>query len=631
MERESGSRPNHGVAGTHSSRSVVRRAAARVQRHRVCVLVDTVRERATVVDWCSMNLLSALLSLISPARLRVRDRPAARRCLAPVVAVIVLATACGSAGIDVADVAAEPATERPTIPAVEPTAIPPVDPGTTETESDPESTTDLPPADGRVDSVQGVAAATVKVIVQGVSVAPLELEQDRFQGIGTGFIIDQSGLMVTNNHVIGGAALIEVYLDGATSPTPARLLGVSECSDLAVLDLEGDGYPYLEFRTSMDDVVPGLPVFAAGYPGLFDNDPLDVDYTLTGGIVNTTTASGDSRTSAVEVALEHDARIRGGNSGGPLVDEQGRVVGINYEGNDADDLNIAIDALAAWPIIEELQSGNVESLGINGLAIANEQISGIWVSGVASGTPADRAGLVAGDLITQIEGIPAAGVGTLETYCDIIRTRGTDATISIEVVRLGSEEVLTGQFNGTPLSQSFSFADELADEMTDTEDGPTTTGGYTEYEFVADDTDSVGVEVPVEWIERNGATNPEFGESLYASPDLEQFLDGFDVPGVIVERSTEFTAADIDAVLDLWGNAEACTDRGGREDFETADGLFTGKWEVFTGCGNSGAALLTIAVSPADGNSVIRMLFQIVTDADLEAADRAIASFDSVS
>lgn len=582
-----------------------------------------------------MNLLSALLSLISPVRLRLRDKPAARRGLAPVVAVIVLATACGSAGIDVADISTETATERPTIPAVEPTPVPPVDPDTTDTavdiQDDAETTTDLPPADGRVDSVQGVAAATVKVIVEGVSVAPLELEQDRFQGIGTGFIIDQSGLMVTNNHVIGGAALIEVYLDGATSPTPARLLGVSECNDLAVLDLEGDGYPYLEFRTSMDDVVPGLPVFAAGYPGLFDNDPLDVDYTLTGGIVNTTTASGDSRTSAVEVALEHDARIRGGNSGGPLVDEQGRVVGINYEGNDADDLNIAIDALAAWPIIEALQNGNVESLGINGLAIANEQISGIWVSGVASGTPADRAGLIAGDLITTIEGIPAAGIGTLETYCDIIRTRGTDATISIEVVRLGSEEVLTGQFNGTPLAQSFSFADELADEMTDTEDGPSSTSGYTDYEFVSDDSDSVGVDVPVEWVDRNGAPNPDFGESIFAAPDIDGFLESFDVPGVIVERSTEFTAADIDAVLDLWGNAEACTDRGGREDFETADGVYTGKWEVFTGCGNSGAALLTIAVSPEDGNSVIRMLFQVVTDADLEAADRAIASFDSVS
>lgn len=596
-----------------------------------------------------MNLLSALLSLFSPARLRARGTGAASRGLSVAVVAVLVTAACGSGGIDVADVNTETTTERPTVSQVEPTAVPTPDPNATDTGTNDgqgtdttdttDTTTELPPPDGRVDTIQGVAAATVKLIVEGVEVAPGEIQEGRFQGIGTGFIIDQSGLMVTNNHVVGGAALVEVYLDGATSPTPARLLGVSECSDLAVLDLDGDGYPYLEFRTSMDDVGPGLPVFAAGYPGLLDTDPLAVDYTLTGGIVNTTTASGLSATSAVAVALEHDARIRGGNSGGPLVDEQARVVGINYEGNDADDLNIAIDALAAWPIIESLQSGSVESLGINGIAIVAEGVSGIWVSAVVSGTPADRAGLEAGDLITTMEGIPIAESGTLQDYCDIIRTRGTDATLSMEVVRLGSEEVLSGQFNGEPLTQEFSFAEELGDEMVDSggsdDSGDTTTtqpvAGYSAYEFVSDDTGSVGVEIPVEWGERNGEPNPEFGESIYASPDLGTFVDSFDVPGVIVERSTDFTSADIDAVLDIWGSVDACSDRGGREDFQTPDGAFAGKWEVFTGCGNSGAILLAIAVSPPDGNSVVRMLFQIVSEADLEAADRAIATFDSVS
>lgn len=590
-----------------------------------------------------MHRLRALFSLTPTARFEIR------RGLALITAAALLTSACGSGvGIDLADVNTQ-TTERPTVAATEPTAVPALAPTATpvpeatpipDPPDDPdensgagsgETALEPLPDDGRVTSIQGVALATVKIGTEGTFVPPFEIEENRLAGVGTGFIIDPSGLMVTNNHVVSGATQIDVYLDGQDTPTAARLLGVSECTDLAVLELDGDGYPYLEFRTSMDDVLPGLPVFAAGYPALFDTDILAVDYTLTGGIVNTTTASGMSAFSAVRGALEHDARIRGGNSGGPLVDEQGRVVGINYLGNDTDDLNVAIDAISARPIIDALENGDVESLGINGEVVVTEEVSGIWVSAVQPGTPADRAGLVAGDLIIEMEGEAIGADGTLEGYCELIRSEGIDATLAIEVVRLGSEEVLSGEINGEPLTQSFSFADELSDEMSDSSTSETV-GEYTEYEFVSDDSDSVGVEVPVEWADRNGTANADFGESLYAAPDLDQFIETFDVPGVIVERSTDFTSADIDEVLDLWdAAATACADRGGREDFVTPDAAFTGKWEVFTGCGANNAALITIVVSPPDGNSVVRMLFQVVTEADLGAADRAIASFDAVA
>ena len=558
-----------------------------------------------------MNFLSAFLS-VRPARGHKA------KLLTAGLAFALLATACGgSAGIsEVTSDQPDTQTERPTVAAVEPTAVP-AEPTEVPT---PEPT-------GAATTVQEVVNSTVKISAQGTFVPPLELTQSSFAGIGTGFIIDESGIMVTNNHVVTGAAIIEVYFEGSTDPINARLLGVSECSDLAVLDLDGEGYEFLDFRADMEGVQPGLPVFAAGYPLNLDTDFFAVDYTLTAGIVNTTQASGETNWASVDGVIEHDARIRGGNSGGPLVDEQGQVVGINYAGEDTNDLNSAIDAQEALATIEALKSGDVESLGINGQAIVLEDVSGVWVSAVASGSPADRAGVLPGDLITTMETLPLATNGTLETYCDIIRTNGTTSALSIEVVRLGTEEVLTGQINGAPLTQAFSFAAELSDEMADT----TATGeGYPSYEVVADNSNQVAVEVPTAWVDRDGQPNPDFGESIYASPDIEGFLSTWDVPGVIVERSTSLGVADIDAVLDIWANLD-CADRSGREDFQTADEYFTGKWEVFTQCGGTDTAVLTIAVVPPDGGAVVRMFFQIVTDADLEAADRAIASFDSAS
>ena len=567
-------------------------------------------------------------------------RPRNRRVFSTLaVALAMFATACGGGTAEIAtdSSASENSTpsERPTVPAVEPTAVPAEPADTSETSdatdeatADPEETAQ-PAQPGAVTSVQEVAQATVKISAQGTFVPPLELTQSSFAGIGTGFIIDPEGTMVTNNHVVTGAGIIEVFFDGSDDPVNARLLGVSECSDLAVLDLEGDGYEFLEFREDMAGVAPGLPIFAAGYPLNLDTDFFAVDYTLTAGIVSTTQASGETSWASVDGVIEHDARIRGGNSGGPLVDEDGRVVGINYAGEDTNDLNEAINAQEARGTIEALRDGDVESLGINGQAIVLEDVSGVWVSAVASGSPADRAGLVPGDLITTMETLPLATDGTMSTYCDIIRTNGIDDTLSIEVVRLGTEEVLAGQINGSPLTQSFSFATELSDEMADSQ-ATTAAAGYQNYEFIFDDTNSVGVEVPVEWIDRDGELNPNFGESIYASPDLDGFTETWDVPGIIVERNSNLTSADIDAVLDDWGTLD-CSESRGREGFATDDGVFTGKWEVFTGCGNTNTAALTIAVSPPDGNSVVRMFFQIVTDADLEAADRAIATFDSVS
>ncbi|KAG1648703.1 hypothetical protein GQR58_029636 [Nymphon striatum] len=167
-----------------------------------------------------------------------------------------------------------------------------------------------------------------------------------------------------------------------------------------------------------------------------------------------------------------------------------------------------VAAATALSTIEALKTGDVESLGINGQAILNEDFSGVWVSAVESGSPADGAGIIAGDVILKMEGLDLGRDGTLSDYCDIIRTNGPDDTMSIEVLRLSTEELLEGQINGEPLAQSFSFAMELADDVgTAADTGPVGTAGYDAYEFVSDESASVGVEVPTEWIDRDGEFN----------------------------------------------------------------------------------------------------------------------------
>ena len=99
-------------------------------------------------------------------------------------------------------------------------------------------------------SFQEAINATVQIVAEGSFMDPEFGMQYNSAGAGTGFIIDPSGIAVTNNHVVTGAAFLQVYVQGFDEPLNARVLGVTECSDLAVIDIEGEGYPFLDWNTS---------------------------------------------------------------------------------------------------------------------------------------------------------------------------------------------------------------------------------------------------------------------------------------------------------------------------------------------------------------------------------------------
>ena len=328
--------------------------------------------------------------------------------------------------------------------------------------------------------------------------------------------------------------------------------------------------------------------------------------------------------------IEHDAKIRGGNSGGPLVDEQAQVVGINYFGGDVDDFNLAIAGQEALPIIDMLLNGNSEWIGVAGEAVIsdNGQNSGVWVQSVESGSPADNAGVQPGDVIESLEGLPIAQDGTMATYCDVIRSHSVTDVIDITVFRTTTGEELSGQLNGRPLAP-FSFETQLADEMTIAGGGSNVSAeGYDSYEFIADDTGSVGVEVPAEWSDRNGIPDAGFEDapSIWAAPDLEMLVETWLVPGVQLDVRFDLGPEDQDEILDIWDLSTACNGQG-RENFETTDGAFSGRWEFWEDCGGGLASVITLAASPPDGSFLVRMFFQATEVRDLEAADRAIGTF----
>jgi S1-C subfamily serine protease len=356
-----------------------------------------------------------------------------RACFHVISFILVLfLVACGLPGVTELTATPMPptATAAPTAePVLEPTAAP-----------------TATPASGAVDSFADVQSAVIRVVARGSFVQPGELQAQSFAGQGSGFIIDPAGIAVTNNHVVTGAALLEVFVGEEEKPRNARVLGVSECSDLAVIDIDGEDFPYLEWYE--DDITPGLEVRSAGFPL---NDP---EYTVNQGIVSKARANGNTPWASVDNVIEHDVAIRPGNSGGPLVTrDSGQVLAINYAGF-AGGPHYAIGREEARPLIEQLKTNeDVTSIGINGVAINTGEISGIWVSSVESGSPADAARIQPGDFITTLEGLMLATDGTMADYCDILRSRDSSATMTVEVARIAEDQVtfLEGQLNGREL------------------------------------------------------------------------------------------------------------------------------------------------------------------------------------
>jgi serine protease Do len=539
-----------------------------------------------------------------------------RRQLVIVAAGVLALAACGGGDDDSAATTAptaESSEDSETPETTEPEAPPTTAPATTTATTEP-----------GINSFDKVQPAVIQVIATGTIRDP-EVGMATQAGSGSGFIISPDGLAVTNNHVVTGAATLEVYIGGDTSKSyNASVVGVSECNDLALIQIKNaNDLPVLGWQDGDPNV--GQSVYAAGFPL---GDP---EFTMTSGIVAKAQASGDTPWASIDYTLEHDANIQPGNSGGPLVSDDGKVVAVNYATSSATNTSqfFAIDSALARAVVEELKNGDFESLGINGSAVVDEEagINGVWVSGVAPGSPVAEAGVLPGDIVTALNGLPLASDGTMKDYCDVLRTSGPDKPIEIEVLRYDTQEVLRGElYSDSQIEPVFSFAEEVGDVDS------STAAGYSGYQTLVDDTGQITVDVPNEWSDINTAPLPLDDGSqnpfIKASTDIATFDGSWDAPGLFYAALT-YTDDIAGTIALVAPTADQCTTDNGVTDYD--DGVFTGQYQYWSGCGTSDAGYVALVANPGDASYTAVIAVQILTDADWEALDTAFNTFNVVT
>jgi len=491
-----------------------------------------------------------------------------------------------------------------------------------------------PEGTSAVSSIEDVRGAVIQIEAQGTFLDP-EYGEVSGGGRGSGFIIDPSGIAVTNNHVVTGAALLKVWIGGDTSKTyNAKILGVSECSDLAVIDIQGEGFPYLDWYDQ--PVKVGLDVYTAGFPL---GDP---EYTLTKGIVSKENADGETNWASVDSVIMHDATINPGNSGGPLVTEGGKVVAVNYAAYKSADQYFAIGQDVAIPVIEKLREGqDINAIGINGVAFVSDDgaFSGVWVNSVEAGSPASESGVKGGDIVTELQGFPIATDGTMSSYCDIVRTHKPDDTVNIKVFRYMTAEDLEGQLNGNPLEVVATYADTGdAGDSGDTGD----VGVSGDFMAVYDELGVLYVEIPSTWNdiydsvwEGTWRGNISFNApNIIAAPNLDDFNNYWGAPGVDFAASADW--GNIGGYVNLLDDAayswyEDYCDKTGRYEYE--DTKYEGRFDVWD-CGVDADVIVLAARPIADPLSYL-VLLQIQIgedwgDSDSEVETHISDTFDVI-
>ena len=257
-------------------------------------------------------------------------------------------------------------------------------------------------------------------------------------GVGTGFIVAEEGYVVTNNHVIRSGGVFKVRLnDGRVAN--AALVGSDQETDIAVLKIDVAGLTAIEFGDS-DAAEVGDWVIALGSPfGLKDS--------VTAGIIS---ARGrEVGLSPLESYLQTDATINPGNSGGPLVDMDGRVVGINTaiesRSGGSDGISFAIPSNMAKSVVESIIAGSAPSRGFLGIqmqpldARTAAQVGfngqGVLVNQVVPGGAAANAGVQAGDIVVKVNGEETANP---QRVMRAVRLCAPGIAVPIEVIRGGA-------------------------------------------------------------------------------------------------------------------------------------------------------------------------------------------------
>lgn len=249
-------------------------------------------------------------------------------------------------------------------------------------------------------------------------------------GLGTGFIVTDSGYIVTNQHVSGDKnGTCYVTLEDGRNFNAVVVWADSDL-DLSIIKINTTNLPYLELADS-DNIKVAQNVYAIGNPIGFE-----FQRTVTSGIISglnrTIKIEDDDKTYYMEDLIQTDATINPGNSGGPLIDVNGKVLGVNsVKITSAEGIGFAVPINILKPIIEKLKNDGefkAATLGIfaydeSMIPYINQELgtnyslnNGIYVESVIRNSPADNAGIIKGDIILEIDGIELNKMSTLRQY-----------------------------------------------------------------------------------------------------------------------------------------------------------------------------------------------------------------------
>ncbi len=257
------------------------------------------------------------------------------------------------------------------------------------------------------------------------------------QASGSGFIVSSDGYIVTNNHVIEGATTVKVNIPGDTEPVDAKVVGTDTSTDIAVLKVDRTNLPYVTLGDSSALQVGELAV-AIGNP--FG----DLAGTVTAGVISAldreVTISGQTYN-----LLQTDASINSGNSGGPLVNSYGEVIGVtNAKVSEGEGLGFAIPINDIKSVIEDLvNNGYVTgrpTIGIGVITVDQTTADqygwpvGAYVKEITKGGAAEKAGVKTGDIITAVDGTAVTSSAEIST---IKNTHKVGDSIELEIYRNG--------------------------------------------------------------------------------------------------------------------------------------------------------------------------------------------------
>ena len=275
--------------------------------------------------------------------------------------------------------------------------------------------------------------ANASAIAQAIDPAVVDINGTLAGGgsvAGTGMVLSSSGVVLTNNHVIEGTSSLSLQVDGTGTTYSATVLGTDATDDIALLQMTGASHLATVPIGDSSAVAIGDSIVAIGNALGSGGTPAVTTGQVTA--LNQTITAGDSgaATETLSGMIQIDAFIQPGDSGGPLVNANGKVVGIDAAaqasgrfGNQGSNIGYAIPISSAMSIVHQIESGHGSSTvqigtrGVLGVEVATtpQSGSGAGVSGVQPGSPAQGAGITAGDVITSVNGQPIADSNALSS------------------------------------------------------------------------------------------------------------------------------------------------------------------------------------------------------------------------